>query len=106
MVLMEDKTIIIRNLLHMSEVKSASKYVLLYSSVVTMYKLGIDIKYINKIDVVVPESIKIMVDGENNEIYIDSNRETFATIGVIGDRLFMQEDDEDEKLRKCKKLLN
>jgi hypothetical protein len=106
MSLLGEKTVIIRDLLPKPEIKSDNRFVLSYSSVIMMYKLGVDLNYINKFDVLVPESTKIMIEGESNEIYKSTNRETVATMGVIEDRLFMQEDSEDEKLRKMREAVN
>ena len=98
MAFMDERTIIIRDLLHMQD-KTGVSFVLSFAAVVMLYKIGVDIKYLLNMDVVISESTLNEMVAEEDEIYRANNKKTVATMRVIDDHILIQEANEDEKLK-------
>lgn len=96
---MEDSSIVLRD--YESENSTQiEKYVLSLSSVVMLHKIGITVQQMGQLDIVLPESITNYLTCEWSEIVNRHNRDFVASMGVVGDRLVLNEKDDEEKIKK------
>lgn len=105
LVLIEDKSIIIRELL-LPDDNRYEKYIISFSGLITLYKLGLPTDYLLKKDIVVAESLATEIKEEAAKIIEENNREHVSSIGIHDDRVFMQVSTDDEKKRWMSEAVN
>lgn len=93
----KEKSVVIRNMLKENKEKEDNGYVLTFSAMILLYKLGVPFKTLNENGVVIPASI-VQFSKDEAKTIVDTNaRDMVATMGVYQGKLFMNETSEDEK---------
>ncbi|MED9903132.1 MAG: hypothetical protein UFG06_03015 [Lachnospiraceae bacterium] len=95
--MLEEKNIIVRNMLNENGKGQCSGYVLSFSDMVMMYKLGVQPKILNENGVVIPSSVQQLAKEEAVMIVNANAREHVASIGVYEGKMFLNETTEEEK---------
>ena len=95
--MLKQKDMIIRNMLNENRENKKSGYVLSYSAMIILYKLGVPTKTLNENGVVIPSSILQFSKDEAKTIVDNNARDIVASIGLYDDKLFMNEIDDEEK---------
>lgn len=101
----KDKHIIYREILS-PQVKQTEGYILSYSSLFVLYKLGIDTSVLIDNHVFISHSTLEMVTNDTDSIIKTNQKEHATTIGVVKNDLFIQESTSDEKQCKMKEAVN
>ncbi len=97
LVMFKEKSVVIRNMLKENKEKEDNGYVLTFSAMILLYKLGVPFKTLNENGVVIPASI-VQFSKDEAKTIVDTNaRDMVATMGVYQGKLFMNETSEDEK---------
>lgn len=94
-VLIADPTIVYRELFNPSN-ERRDKFVLSSAALVSLYKIGFDIKD-STVSIIVPEALNQTLLEETNNVIAGNNREHVASMGVIDGQLFFRESTEEEK---------
>ena len=105
-IMMEDPTIVIRGYMSEPNIDNLSKYIISYSAIVILHKLGINEKWLKKDDIYILESLKNVIRMEKDEVIASNNRNTVATLGVIDEHPFISEDSEETKIQNMQAALN
>ena len=93
----KEKSVVIRNMLKENKEKEDNGYVLTFSAMILLYKLGVPFKTLNENGVVIPASI-VQFSKDEAKTIVDTNaRDMVASMGVYQGKLFMNETSEDEK---------
>lgn len=93
----KEKSVVIRNMLKENKEKEDNGYVLSFSAMILLYKLGVPFKTLNENGVVIPASI-VQFSKDEAKTIVDTNaRDVVASMGVYQGKLFMNETSEDEK---------
>ncbi|WP_313185446.1 hypothetical protein [Lacrimispora sp.] len=95
--LLEEKSIIIRELIVPLKDLKSDGYILSFSAIVMLYKLGVPVSLLYDKNVVVSESAKQEVKEESEIIVNGNNREHVSSMGVHNGQIFIQVSTEEEK---------
>jgi hypothetical protein len=95
--LLEERSIFIRELIVPNEVLKSDGYILSFSAIVMLYKLGVPVSLLQEKNVVIPESAMQEVKEESDRIINDNNREHVSSMGVHNGQIFIQVSTEEEK---------
>lgn len=93
----KEKSVVIRNLLQEDNEKENKGYVLSFSAMILLYKLGVSTKILNEHEVVIPVSILQSSKDEAKTIVDTNARDVVASMGVYQGKLFVNETPEEEK---------
>lgn len=102
--LLDEKNIMIRNICCEEEIAEDSEYVMSYSVLVMLWKMGVTFTDVQKERIYVPSSIKIEVENEAHYIHENVNRDVVARMNIIENQLFFMEDTEDVKRTRMKNV--
>lgn len=95
--MLKEKSVVIRNMLNESSEKEGNGYILSFSAMIMLYKLGVPTETLNENGVVISTSILQFTKDEARTI-VDSNaRDIVAFMGVYEGKLFINETPEEEK---------
>ena len=93
--MLKEKSVVIRNMLN--EDCENRGYVLSFSSMIILYKLGVSTKTLNENGVVIPASI-LQFSKDEAKTIVDANaRDMVATMGVYEGKLFVNKTPDEEK---------
>lgn len=98
LVLIEDSSVAIREVLSTTE-NPNSKYILSFSGLIALYKLGVSFESLASKDIVLTESLVAEIKDETEKIIDENNREQVSTLGMQDDKLFMQVTSDAEKMK-------
>lgn len=101
----ENQQVIFREILS-SKKERTDEYVLSYSALIVLYKLGIDASVLIDNNVYIPHSTVEMITSDMDDIIKINQKEHAATMGVINNELIVQEASSDEKQWKMKEAVN
>lgn len=79
----------VRQIVHVP--KPANKYVISFSALVALYKMGYPAERINQAGGVIMESAMVQVDSDVAEVIKEYNRDTVASLGVVDGKIFINE---------------
>lgn len=102
--LLDEKNIMIRNICCEEEIAGDSDYVMSYSVLVMLWKMGVTFSDVQKGRIYVPSSIKVEAENEAHYIQENVNRDVVARMNVIENQLFFMEDTEDVKRTRMKNV--
>lgn len=95
--MLKEKSVVIRNMLKEDSEKESRGYVLSFSAMIILYKLGVSTKKLNENGVVIPASILQFSKDEAKTIVDTNARDMVASMGVYEGKLFVNETPEEEK---------
>ena len=95
--MLKEKSVVIRNMLKEDSEKESRGYVLSFSAMIILYKLGVSTKKLNENGVVIPASILQFSKDEAKTIVDTNARDMVASMGVYEGKLFVNETSEEEK---------
>ena len=95
--MLKEKSVVIRNMLKEDSEKESRGYVLSFSAMIILYKLGVSTKKLNENGVVIPASILQFSKDEAKTIVDTNARDMVASMGVYEGKLFVNETFEEEK---------
>lgn len=95
--MLREKSVAIRNMLKEDNKEESSGYVLSFSAMIMLYKLGVPAETLNKNEVVIPASILQFSKDEAKTIVDTNARDIVASMGVYEGKLFVNETPEEEK---------
>lgn len=95
--MLKEKSVVIRNMLQENSEKESNGYVLSFSAMIMLYKLGVSTKALNENKVVIPASILQFSKDEAKTIVDTNARDVVASMGVYQGKLFVNETPEEEK---------
>lgn len=96
--LMQDSGIIIRELYNVT-FNQGDMYILTLASAVMLYMLGVNVKYLNKKNIIISTSLQNTLVDMCMGIIDDNDKDTVSSIGIVQDHLFMNVVSEEEKIR-------
>ena len=79
----------VRQIVHVP--KPANKYVISFSALVALYKMGYPAERINQAGGVIVESAMVQADSDVAEVIKEYNRDTVASLGVVDGKIFINE---------------
>lgn len=79
----------VRQIVHVP--KPANKYVISFSALVALYKMGYPAERINQAGGVIMESAMVQADSDVAEVIKEYNRDTVASLGVVDGKIFINE---------------
>jgi len=82
----------VRQIVHAS--KTADKYVISFSALVTLYRLGYPVEKIANAGGTIMESALVQADSDVAEVIKEYNKDTVASLGVIDGKLFINQVDD------------
>lgn len=95
--MLKEKSVVIRNMLNEDCENENRGYVLSFSSMIILYKLGVSTKTLNENGVVIPASI-LQFSKDEAKTIVDANaRDMVASMGVYEGKLFVNETPDEEK---------
>lgn len=95
--MLKEKSVVIRNMLNEDCENENRDYVLSFSSMIILYKLGVSTKTLNENGVVIPASI-LQFSKDEAKTIVDANaRDMVASMGVYEGKLFVNETPDEEK---------
>lgn len=97
LVMLKEKSVVIRNMLKEDSEKESRGYVLSFSAMIILYKLGVSTEKLNENGVVIPASILQFSKDEAKTIVDTNARDMVASMGVYEGKLFVNETPEEEK---------
>ncbi len=95
--MLREKSVVIRNMLKENNKEACKGYVLSFSAMIMLYKLGVPAKVLNANGVVIPTSILQFSKDEAKTIVDTNARDMVASMGVYEGKLFVNETPEEEK---------
>lgn len=95
--IMEDTSVIVRELILPFNDYNAKEFVLTYTALVAIHYLGVTSEECAGCNSVIPSSVVIEAGKEAKKIYDHYNREVVMTMGVVSDNLFVTQSDENDK---------
>lgn len=95
--MLKEKSVVIRNMLEEDTEKKNNGYVLSFSAMILLYKLGVPTNTLNEHGVVIPVSILQSSKDETKTIVDTNARDVVASMGVYQGKLFVNETPEEEK---------
>ena len=101
----ENEQVIFREILSSTK-EQTDGYVLSYSSLIVLYKLGIDGSVLIDNNVYIPHSTIEMVTNDMDDIIKINQKEHAATMGIVNNELIVQEASSEEKQWKMKEAVN
>ena len=101
----ENEQVIFREILSSTK-EQTDGYVLSYSSLIVLYKLGIDGSVLIDNNVYIPHSTIEMVTNDMDDIIKINQKEHSATMGIVNNELIVQEASSEEKQWKMKEAVN
>ncbi len=96
LVLLEDKSVIFREILNCNEV-SGERYMLSFSAMVALYKLGFPIEQYKHKNIYITDSTQREILSEAEDIIARYKKDCVATMGKANGEVFFQESVEEEK---------
>lgn len=102
--LLDEKNIMIRNICCEEEIAEDSDYVMTYSVLVMLWRMGVTFSDVQKEKIYVPSSIKIEAENEAHYINENVNRDVVARMNIIENQLLFMEDTEDVKRTRMKNV--
>lgn len=102
--LLDDKNIMIRNICCEEIIVEDGDYVMTYSVLVMLWRMGVTFSDVQKEKIYVPSSTKIQAENEAHYINENVNRDVVARMNVIENQLFFMEDTEDVKRIRMKNV--
>lgn len=95
--MLKEKSVVIRNMLNGDYENENRSYVLSFSAMIILYKLGVSTKTLNENGVVIPASI-LQFSKDEVKTIVDANaRDMVASMGVYEGKLFVNETPDEEK---------
>lgn len=85
----------VRQIVHAS--KPANKYVISFSALVALYKVGYPADKISETGGIIMESTLVQAESDVAEVIKEYNRDTVASLGVIDGKLVISQADENDK---------
>ena len=79
----------VRQIIHVP--KPAKKYVISFSALVALYKIGYPAELIKQVGGVIMESAMVQADSDVAEVIKEYNRDTVASLGVVDGKIFINE---------------
>lgn len=87
--MLKEKSVVIRNMLKEDSEKESRGYVLSFSAMIILYKLGVSTKKLNENGVVIPASILQFSKDEQKQLWNTNARDMVASMGVYEGKLFV-----------------
>lgn len=96
MIIIENDTIYIREN-YFSHKRESDKFVLSFSALIMMHKLGVKKNYLLENDIVITKSTKQEILDETKEIVLANNQDIVSSMGRIEDNIYLQTATNEEK---------
>lgn len=104
-VIMDDSSVIVREYMFPIRKYSDREYVVTYTALVEMYKLGIDLKELCGDSIIVPHSVVVEAEQEADAIYKSNNREIVASLAVQDEKVQLFESEEEVKRENIRQAM-
>ena len=104
-VIMDDSSVIVREYILPAKKYDGREYVVTYTALVEMYKLGIDSKELCRDSIMVPYSAVVEAEREADAIYKSNNREIVASLAVRDEKVQFFESGEDVKRENIRQAI-
>lgn len=104
-VIMDDSSVIIREYMFPTRNYIGREYVVTYTALVEMYKLGINLKEFCGDSIIVPHSVVVEAEQEADVIYKSNNREIVASLSVQDEKVQLFESEEEVKRENIRQAM-